>query len=62
MAQDYLLKRPIYEEFKRLFVEKTLDLIVGEKKETFLGSVVSEAHMKNILMKISEAKKLGARF
>ena len=57
------VERPIYEEFKRLFVEKTLDLIVGDpkKEETFLGSVVSRAHMKNILKKISEAKKLGGK-
>ena len=57
------VERPIYDEFKRLFVEKTLDLIVGDpkKEETFLGSVVSEAHMKNILKKISEAKKLGGK-
>ena len=57
------VEKPIYDEFKRLFVEKTLDLIVGDpkKEETFLGSVVSEVHMKNILKKISEAKKLGGK-
>ena len=57
------VERPIYDEFKRLFVKKTLDLIVGDpkKEETFLGSVVSEVHMRNVLNKISEAKKLGGK-
>ena len=55
------VERSIYDEFKEVFVKKTLDLIVGDpkKEETFLGSVVSKNHMKDILKKISEAKKLG---
>ena len=57
------VEKTIYNEFKSLFVKRTLDLIVGDpkKEESFLGSVVSQNHMKNILKKISEAKKLGGK-
>ncbi len=55
------VERKIYDSFKKLFVKETKNLIVGnpEKKESFLGSVVSKEHMKNILTKIAEAKRLG---
>ena len=51
----------VYEKFKDLFVKKTKSLVVGDPKEknSFLGAVVSKDHMKNILTKISYAKKEG---
>ena len=55
------IENGVYEKFKNLFVKKTKALVVGNPKESksFLGAVVSKDHMKNILTKISSAKKDG---
>ncbi len=55
------VEKSIYEKFKALFVQKTNRLVVGDPKDkdSFLGAVVSEGHMKNILTKVSDAKKDG---
>ncbi len=55
------VEEAIYDDFKNLFIQKTKELVLGNPKEntSFLGAVVSKEHMKNILKKISEAKKLG---
>ena len=53
------VERPIYDQFKAAFVEKTKMLKVGDPKlvDSNLGAVVSQSHMENILNRIELAKK-----
>ena len=55
------VERPIYDQFKAAFVEKTKMLKVGDPKlvDSNLGAVVSQSHMENILNRIELAKKEG---
>ena len=55
------VERPIYDQFKAKFVEKTKVLKVGDPKlvDSNLGAVVSQSHMENILNRIELAKKEG---
>lgn len=55
------VERPIYDQFKAAFVEKTKVLKVGDPKlvDSNLGAVVSQSHMENILNRIELAKKEG---
>lgn len=55
------VERPIYDQFKAAFVEKTNALKVGDPKsaDSNLGAVVSESHMENILSRIDLAKQEG---
>ena len=55
------VERPIYNQFKAAFVEKTKLLKVGDPKlaDSNLGAVVSQSHMENILNRIELAKKEG---
>lgn len=55
------IERPIYNQFKVAFVEKTKMLKVGDPKliDSNLGAVVSQSHMENILHRIELAKKEG---
>ena len=55
------VERPIYDQFKAAFVEKTKVLKVGDPKlvDSSLGAVVSQSHMENILNRIELAKKEG---
>ena len=55
------IENSIYSDFKRLFIKETEKIVVGDPKkgDSFMGAVVSKQHMKNVLKKISEAKKNG---
>ncbi len=55
------VERPIYEKFKKDFVEKTKKLTVGAPLEdkTKIGAVVSEQHRDKILSYIELAKQEG---
>jgi len=55
------VERPIYEKFKKDFVEKTKQLKVGDplKDDSNLGAVVSEQHMNKILSYVELAKQEG---
>ncbi len=57
------VQEDIYEKFKIALIEKTKKLKVGDPKDpsSNLGAVVSKDHMKKILSKIEEAKKLGGK-
>ncbi len=57
------VERPLYERFKKDFVEKTLALKVGAPLEadTKVGAVVSQSHYDKILSCIELAKKEGGR-
>lgn len=56
-----LVERPIYEKFKKDFVEKTKQLKTGDplNDDSNLGAVVSEQHMNKILSYIQLAKQEG---
>lgn len=54
------VERPVYEKFKKDFVEKTKNLTVGDPLEKVkLGAVVSESHMNKILSYIDLAREEG---
>ncbi len=55
------IERPIYEKFKKDFVEKTKQLKVGDPllDDSTMGAVVSEQHMNKILSYIQLAKDEG---
>ena len=51
----------IYEKFKKALLEKVSKLKVGDPQDDGmdLGAVVSEEHMNKVLLKITQAKKIG---
>jgi aminomuconate-semialdehyde/2-hydroxymuconate-6-semialdehyde dehydrogenase len=54
------IERPIYEKFKKAFVEKTRALTVGDpNNKVDLGAIVSEQHMSKVLSYIDLAKEEG---
>ena len=55
------VERPIYEKFKKDFVERVKQLIPADpnKKETKIGAVVSASHMEKVLSYIELAKEEG---
>jgi aminomuconate-semialdehyde/2-hydroxymuconate-6-semialdehyde dehydrogenase len=57
------VEKPIYEKFKRDFVERTKALKIGNPKdaETNIGAIVSEQHFEKILSYIELAKTEGGR-
>ena len=59
-----MIERPLYERFKRDFVEKTNQLKVGPplEKETTTGAVVSAPHLEKILSYMDIAKEEGGEF
>jgi len=59
-----MIERPLYEKFKRDFVEKTKQLKVGPplEKETTTGAVVSATHLDKILSYLDIAKEEGGKF
>lgn len=55
-----LVERPIYEKFKKAFVERTKALTIGNPKdEVNLGAVVSKPHMEKVLSYVDIAKEEG---
>jgi aminomuconate-semialdehyde/2-hydroxymuconate-6-semialdehyde dehydrogenase len=57
------IERPIYEKFKKDFVEKTKQLQVGDPLEATsnLGAVVSEQHMQKVLSYVDLAQQEGGK-
>lgn len=57
------IERPIYERFKKDFVEKTKQLNIGDPLDTntHLGAIVSEQHMHKILSYIDLAQQEGGQ-
>jgi aminomuconate-semialdehyde/2-hydroxymuconate-6-semialdehyde dehydrogenase len=57
------VERPLYEKFKKDFVEQTKKLVVGAPLDdkTRVGAVVSKPHMEKILDYIELAKKEGGK-
>jgi len=57
------VQKEIYPKFKAALLSKVSQLKVGNPKaqESDLGAMVSETHMKKVLGKIQEAKKLGGQ-
>ncbi|HEY4799841.1 MAG TPA: aldehyde dehydrogenase, partial [Bacteroidia bacterium] len=55
------IERPLYERFKKDFVERTLKLKIGDPQEetSNLGAIVSEQHMNKILSYVELAKQEG---
>lgn len=55
------VERPIYEKFKKDFVERTQKLCVGDpmERESKMGAVVSKAHQEKILSYVELAKEEG---
>lgn len=55
------VERPIYEKFKKAFVEKTKELKPGDPSDpkSRLGAIVSQQHMEKILSYIELAKEEG---
>ena len=55
------VERPIYEKFKKDFVEKTKQLLVGDpqEKSSKMGALVSKAHQEKVLSYIALAKEEG---
>ena len=51
----------IYEQFRNMFVEKTKTLKVGLKDEDDFGPVINEKQLNNMLMRVKQAKKGGAK-
>lgn len=58
-----LVQRPIYEKFKKAFLEKVSKMTVGNPADpkTKMGAVVSEAHMNKVLAYIDLAKQEGGK-
>lgn len=57
------VEHPIYEKFKTDFVERVLQLKIGDplKAETNIGAVVSKQHLEKILSYIELAKEEGGK-
>ncbi len=57
------IERPIYERFKRDFVEQTASMMVGDPNDpnVHLGAIVSEQHLEKILSYIELAREEGGR-
>lgn len=55
------VERPIYEKFKKDFVERTQKLCVGDpmERESKMGAVVSKVHQEKILSYVELAKEEG---
>lgn len=55
------IERPLYEKFKKDFVERTRSLIIGDPLEhnTDQGAIVSKEHMEKVLSYIQLAKDEG---
>jgi len=55
------IEKDLYPKFKAAFVKKVKELLVGDpsSKKSFLGAVVSKAHMEKVLSYIDLAKKEG---
>lgn len=55
------VERPIYEQFKRDFIQKTKSLIQGDplESQTQQGAIVSQAHWKKILSYLQLAQEEG---
>lgn len=58
-----LVERPIFEKFKKAFVEKTKELKVGNPydSQNKIGALVSKPHMKKVLSYIELAKEEGGK-
>ncbi len=57
------VEKPIYEQFKQDFVRETQKLKVGNPKEetTFIGALISEAHLQKVLSYIKLAEQEGGK-
>lgn len=57
------VERPIYEKFKKAFVEETKKLKVGDPmlEDSWLGAIASKAHLEKILSYIQLAKEEGGQ-
>ncbi len=57
------VERPIYEKFKKDFVERSQQLITGNPfdEKTKVGAVVSQSHMEKILSYIALAQEEGGK-
>jgi aminomuconate-semialdehyde/2-hydroxymuconate-6-semialdehyde dehydrogenase len=57
------VERPIYEKFKKDFVEKTKKLVTGDPfgEKTKIGAVVSKPHMEKVLSYVELAKQEGGK-
>ncbi len=57
------IERSIYEKFKKDFIEKTNQLIIGDPldEKTNIGSVVSEQHLNKVKSYIELAKEEGGK-
>ncbi|BDS12306.1 aldehyde dehydrogenase [Aureispira anguillae] len=55
------VERPIYERFKKDFVARTKNLVVGDpnQEDSKMGAVVSKAHQEKVLSYIKLAKEEG---
>jgi aminomuconate-semialdehyde/2-hydroxymuconate-6-semialdehyde dehydrogenase len=58
-----LVERPIYEKFVDALVRRTRSLITGDPldESTYVGALVSEAHMEKVLRYISLARQEGGQ-
>ena len=54
----------IYEKFKMDFVREAEKLVIGDPihTDTYLGAIVSEAHLQKVLSYVELAKEEGAQF
>ncbi len=61
-AKRVFVHNKVYDEFRRLLIEKTKDLVIGDPmdEKTFIGPVVSELVAIDAMERIEEAVKLGA--
>jgi aminomuconate-semialdehyde/2-hydroxymuconate-6-semialdehyde dehydrogenase len=62
-TERIFIQDEIYEDFKKLFLAEIEKLIVGDRKseKTFMGPLVSEAHLNKVLACIELAKKDKAK-
>jgi aminomuconate-semialdehyde/2-hydroxymuconate-6-semialdehyde dehydrogenase len=58
-----LIEESVYEKFKKEFVEKTMELTVGDplNKESKQGAIVSKVHFDKIMRCIDTAKQEGGK-
>ena len=59
-----MIERPLYEKFRKDFVEKTKQLKIGPplEKETTTGAIVSAPHLEKILSYFRIAREEGGQF
>ncbi len=50
----------VYEEFKERFITETKKLVVGSHNDAYLGPVINEKQLNNMLSHIEDAQKEGA--